>query len=492
MNVLSKAGLVLVLLSFVAPAAAQSSVQMRYYEAMAAARAEGLPALVSKLDALAAASPGTAAANLHETIQLIGLLHPGSVPDIAPRLQALRAQAGENPALARALKRLTVLQQYYAAAARGDTSNSSALADPVFEGSVWGVLASADAAMRAGNYVDAEILAGRVIEADPYSPLIASAYVVLGICSSYLGDPLGAACEFQRAFAVSPLPTIYGRTQDYLIATYRFARPVPGPLGNLYDEETATPMAVTQGIKDPRSLIAHDGTFTLVDREQIFAVGVDGKVMDTKAGRRVEDVVSAGAGKLYYLSEDGVDLGNGTWTKLSWMSGGKTKNLSKLRSIALAATGDIYVLDQEAGLLRGVPSPGAVIPMTPVAQARGRLLRIDRRGRFYVLGTDQRSIAIYSSDGKPAATVSPETAAGKDPSIEYFALDPLDHLYILDQASIQVFGTKPGATGLEKARISTVPLDQRPSHRNLRVIAVASDGVVAVTGKNEDNWVIFR
>ena len=322
--------------------------------------------------------------------------------------------------------------------------------------------------------------------------MIASSYVVLGLCNTYRGNVPAAAMEFQRAMAVSPLPTVYGRTQDYLFQSYRFARPTPGLVGSLFDEETATPISGTQGVKDPRSLAFQDNAFTLIDRDQILAISGDGKVVETKAGRQIDDLAWAGPGKFFYLSENGIDFGSGAWTKLTWVSGGKTKTLGKLRSFAVDADGTVFVLDQEAGLLRGTPGPGPTIAMTAVAQARGRLLRMDRRGKLYILATDQRSVLLYSREGKPLITISPAVAAGKEPAIEYFALDALNHLYVLDQASIEIFTVNDGAGGIEKVSIATVPLDQRASHKNLSVIAVASDGSVSVTGKNEDNWVVFR
>jgi len=490
---LSKAWLAWALVFCPAVCAAQDALQAQYKEAVAAGRSEGLAALVRRLDTLARSSPGAAfTAEIHETIQAVGLLHPGSVPDRSSRLQILRAQASGNAALVRSLARIAILDQYYEAAIRGKAGNAAAMADALFEGSLLGIQASADAALRAGNLGLAESLAARVVETDPFSPLIACSYVVLGLCRAYRGDATAAAMEFQRAIAVSPLPTVYGRTQDYLFQAYRFARPAPGLIGSLFDDETATPLSGTQGLKDPKSFAFQDNAFTLIDRDQILAVSADGKVQETRAGRRIDDLAWGGSGKFFYLSEDGIDFGSGALTKLTWVSAGKTKTLGKLRSLAVDADGTVFVLDQEAGLLRGTPGTGPAIAMTPVAQARGRLLRMDRRGILYVLASDQRSVMIFSHDGKPLLTVSPAVAAGKEPSIEYFALDSLNHLYILDQASIEILSVNNGDRGIEKVSLATVPLDQRPAHKNLRVIAVAADGSVSVTGKNEDNWVVFR
>jgi hypothetical protein len=125
---------------------------------------------------------------------------------------------------------------------------------------------------------------------------------------------------------------------------------------------------------------------------------------------------------------------------------------------------------------------------------KGHLLRIDSRDNLYVLGWDRRSISILSRDGKALATLSPAPWGGRSPSIEYFAVDSLNHAYILDTGSnsIQIFALNPGAAGLEVAPVATLALDPRPYHKNLRVLAVSDSGEIVVTGKNEDNWVLYR
>jgi tetratricopeptide (TPR) repeat protein len=488
-------GLLAILLPFLLQQGiVQDQVQAQFYEAMAAAASDGLPATISKLDAIASASPSSAfTPYLHQTIHFIALLHPGSVPDQSRRFQVLKSQVAGNPGLAKVLKRIEILQAYYAAAARGrPESASAALSDPVFEGSLLAVQALADAALRAHDYDKADALAQQIIEADPYSPLLANAHVILGISATYRGDAKAALRRFQHAFAVSPLPTIYGDTRDYLFAAYRFARPAPAAIGEIFDEVSAARLAGAAGLKEPQALIFNDGKFLLVDKEQTLMIAPEGKVLDTKAGRRLEDVAATGAGKSYALAEEGIDLGTGTLTALSLSVGGKQKVLKKFRSLAVDDRGDVYLLDQDMGLLRGSPTAAGALSLTALAPIKGRLIRIDSRGNLFVLGADGKSILVLSREGKQITSVTPAPTMGKEPSIEYFALDSLNHLYILDANSIQIFAMNDGSTGLDKVRVSTIPLDPRPQYKNLKVLGVTAAGEMVATGKNEDNWVYFR
>jgi hypothetical protein len=109
-----------------------------------------------------------------------------------------------------------------------------------------------------------------------------------------------------------------------------------------------------------------------------------------------------------------------------------------------------------------------------------------------VLGTESRSLQVLSPEGKPLAVITP--AGGREPFIEYFALDLLNQVYLLDTGNnaIDVFAVKDGAGAVEAERIASVPLEVRPQYKNLKVIGISATGEVVATGKNEDNWVLYR
>jgi hypothetical protein len=474
-------------------AAVHDPVRAQYQDAIGSAPVDGLPSFVAKLDAAAIASPASEfTPRLLETIQLVGILHPGVVPDQTARLDAMRAQAGSNAELAAVVKQLDQLRNYYAAVAAGKaTQAASLLPSPTPGDSPQLLQARADAEFRAGNLRAAQLLAQNTIEADVFSPLLAPTYVLLGITDAYMGKRQSAARHFQRALALSPTPTIYGRTQDLLSTLSRLVRPTPGAVGEIFDEMSAVRVSGTTGLKDPRTLLFAAGKFILGDREQILSLSSEGRVIETRTARNLEDIVASPSGKFYHLADDSVDLGTGTLVRVSVTMAGRQRALSKLRSFALHPNGDVYFLDQDMGLFRAPgSSPTSLVSISP---ARGRLLRIDARGNLFLLGVDQRSIAVLSPDGKPLTTVS-TAAGGRESSIEYFALDTFGNLYVLDSgtATIQVFAITSTGSGVEKERLATVPLDPRPHHKNLKVISVSPTGEVAVTGRNEDTWVLYR
>jgi len=468
------------------------SVQARYLEVMGAAPREGLPWAILRLDEIAVRSPSASfTPRILETIQAVALLHPGSVPDHMARFEKMKQQAATDPNLNKVVKRLEILRSYFLAAAEDpprsikvDFDNQS------LEGSILTWRAKADSAFRRGDYLQAESLAFEIVEADPFSALNASAYALLGLCESCLGNAQKAAGYAN----VSPLPTLYGKTQDYLTTLFRFVRPGANPAGSPFEELAPAKITGAAPLKDPRSLQRQGERFILIDRDQVLVVSLEGKVVETKPGRRIEDLADAGSGKIYYLADDFVDLNTGSPTRVSHTVAGKPKLLSKLRSLALDADGAIYFLDQDAGLLVGKIASGSSLSVRPIAPNRGSLVRIDRRGYILVLSADQRSIAILSREGKMLTTLAPSVPSGKEPSIEFFALDSLNHVYILDSLSnsIQIFTFSQGSGGLEKTRIANLQLDPRPYHKNLRVLSVSATGDIVAAGKNEDYWIVYR
>lgn len=467
--------------------------RVRFYEAMELASDEGIPSLIRKLDKIANSAPASPVVpQIHETILVTGLVHPGSVPDLNARVAQLKASAGSNPEMAKVLKRIDILQSYYAAAMNGrPESGQAALSDPVFENSPYGIQAMADASLRAHNYEKSAIQAMRVIENDPHSPLLSNAHMILGLSAAYQGNVKSALTHFQRALAASELPTIYGNPRDYVFAAYRFSRAAPAKIGDIFDDTASAQLGME--IKEPKGVLFTDKSYLLLDKELLLTVSPDGKVLDKKPIKKIEDIAAAGNGKVYSITKDGIDFGGGNAAGLSLASGKKAKRISDLRSFAVGVAGDLYFLDEDAGLLHGTTEVTAgSISVTLLAPVKGHLLRIDNWGNLYVLEKEQKSVAVFSKDGKPLTSISVEPVAGKLGSIEYFAIDSLNHICILTENSIQIFAMKNGAAGLEKSRISTIAFDQNPQFRNLKVLGVNPAGELAATGKNENNWVIFK
>lgn len=477
------------------PAMALDETQILFYEALELVPADGIPSLIGKLDAIINKAPSSSfAPYVLETIHVVGLLHPGSVPDRMARLESLKASAAGNPGMAKVLKRIEILQSYYAAATQQDPERASAaLSDPVFEGSSYATQALADAALRMGDYGKASTLAYQVIENDPYSPLRSNAYMILGLSSAFCGDAKSALTHFQHALAASSLPTIYGNPRDYAFTTYRFSREVPAAVGEVFDEVLSTRIADGAGLKDPQALLPGDKGFVLLDKEMILTISPDGKVLDKKQARKIEDISVGRDGKIYSITDEQIDLGSGNLATLSLTAGKKLKRITKLRSLAADARGYIYFLDQDLGVLRGDTTVKAgSLSLTEFAPVKGRLIRADNWGNLYVLSSDQKGILVLSREGKQLGSVQPNPVAGKIGLIEYFALDSLNHLYILESNSIQIFTMISGSAGIEKKRVGLYALDQRPQFRNLRVLSVHATGALVMTGRNEDNWVNFK
>ena len=484
------------------PISAQTGIvydqaRAQYWEAMAAARVQGLPALIRQLEAVTAAFPASPVKPLvFETILAVALLHPGSVPDDERRWQTMKSQLGSNPELARSVQRVEIFRAYLAKAGAGDAGPAGAtLSDPVFEGSILGRLAQADAAFRLGEYDRAQDLARLAIELDPYSPLLANAYAVLGLCAAYEGQMASAARFLQQALAITPLETLRGSTQSLLATALRFLRPATAAAGNsVFQNIAVTRLAGIDGLKDPRTMLFSDGKYWLLDRERLLAISPSGGVTETRQLRRLEDFSPLRPTGFYFLAEKDIEIAGARMAQLSASVAGRTRLLDRLRSVALDPAGVPYVLDEDRGIFRVMSAAGTAAAAEQVNPTKGRMLRIDARGYIYLLTHDRKSVAVLSRSGSMLADIRPSSVGGKNPSIEHFALDLLNHLYILDTEgnSIQIFAINSLAGRLEVNPVVVITLEQRPQFKDLKVMAVSDTGEMALTGKNENSWVLFK
>jgi tetratricopeptide (TPR) repeat protein len=486
------------LLAFLLPFLFQQGIVLdpagvQYYQAVAAAPAEGLPGLVRKLDTICKSFPNSPSFPIiQETTLSLGILHPGLIPDPSERIQALKA--ANNSAMTGMLARIEIVQAYFREARQGGWEKAStSLSNPLLNGTLLQMQALADAALRSRDYAQAEALARRALEADPYSLLTANAHMALGLSFLYRGDAKSAMRHFRNAYAIYPGDTVYGNTREIMFSTWRFARPTPGAVAEIFDEMAGARLVPSTPLKEPLETIFFQGKCLLLDKEQMLTVAPDGKVLETKPMRKIEDIALARDGKLYSITEDRIDLGAGTPVPLSISIGGRPKNLDKLRSIAADERGDVYLLDQDTGILRGTIS-GAGLTLTLLSPMRGRLLRMDGRGHLFVVSADGKSIQIFAREGKIIGSIAPVQIPGKEPDVEHIALDALNHLYVLDgnTNSIQIYTILEGSAGFDKQRAGSMVLDQQPQYKNLKVIGVSASGEVYAVGKGEDSWIWLR
>jgi len=467
-----------------------------YHDALAAASVSGLPALIKSLDAIIAAHPGSDIAPVAlETVQTIGILHPSLLPDRAARLEAAARQAAGNPALARVAKRLELMAAYFSDAAKAAAGEApTPPAGPDADNSWLQDMARADAAMRSGELQQAQALCHRIIEVDSESPLLAAVHTLLGLAHAGQGDVEPAAWNFQRAELITPAETVYGRAADYLQTLCRFERKALDRSASLFHDPELVPIAGIQEVKEPRALHYLQGKFWLLDREQVVILDGDGKVEGTKPSRQAEDIALLDTGSLVTLTEDGIQYEGQRPVRLTASIGGKARNLSKLQSFVLDNNGDFVLLDQDAGVVRARRLPDGTFSATVLTPMRGRLLRMDSNGRLYLLSQDRRTVTILSPAGKPVTSVSPASVSGKTPSVEHFALDNLNHLYLLgnDPGSVQIFriNSKDGTIAAEP--LHTMEFEDRPPFRDLRVLALSPRGVLTVLGKDTNTWVTYR
>lgn len=478
------------------PAVIHDRALAEYHGIMAGAAEGDMPALVKKLDSLCASFPNApVVASALETIQWIALLHPGAVPDQPRRWEEMRKAAGANAVLARSIRRVEILRTYFGGNGKPPPPRAAlALSDPVVGESWLGLLGRSDAAFRGGDYAGARELALQAVEPEPESPLLASASVLLGLAHAHEGNLPLAAEHFQRAATLTPLETLYGSAQDFLATALRF---LPGPTAapaRIFEAPATPVIAGLQEFRDPRSFHFSDGKFRLLDRDQVLVLSPEGKLEEARPARQVEDIAPDGRGALVQITRETVLAQGGRPVRLTAAVGGRTRNVSKLQSVAVGADGDLYLLDEEHGVLRATRKEDDSLAVSVISPARGRLLRMDARGHLYILSQDRKTVSVMTSSGEALISVTPRTAGGKSPSIEHFALDSLNHVYLLDAGAgtIHIVAVNSAGPGLTASAVDTIPLEAGEPFKNLRVLAVSARGELVAAGKGANTWVWYR
>ena len=124
---------------------------------------------------------------------------------------------------------------------------------------------------------------------------------------------------------------------------------------------------------------------------------------------------------------------------------GQTENLALDTSLAINGEGTIYALSQDEGQVfifspegKFIDKFGVYAPGT-TSSVSGYAISVDGQGRVYVASS--RQVLVFTTDGKPLATIPLSTSLA---DIEF---DRQNHLWVLTEDSVNEFVLNSGFTG---------------------------------------------
>ena len=179
----------------------------------------------------------------------------------------------------------------------------------------------------------------------------------------------------------------------------------------------------------------------------------------------------------------------GTW-------GGKARQAKKVRSMAAASDGSLFVIDRDFdGVLRCEPGTGRCAPWGPAGEYR--VVRIGPAGWVFLLDERGQYVRVVDASGRALAAVGPVFDGMKFGRIESMALDRAHGFYLLDTSlkRIYVCHLKASADGKIGASLSgwvPVPQEGDRATKNPAAIGVAPTGWVLVAGKSQARVMRFR
>lgn len=243
-------------------------------------------------------------------------------------------------------------------------------------------------------------------------------------------------------------------------------------------------------LDEPRAMqFESDGRFVLLDTgaKRVFRATPEGVTQlsvpqDPEAMTIFPDGTVAVFGKTGLATIPGKTSGlTGTW-------GGKTRSLRKVRSMAAASGGELFVVDKDFdGLLRCQMPAGTCTPWGPAGKYR--VVKIANNDWVYLLDDKGQNIRVVSQAGSLLASLGPTIGTTRLDKVEDLAIDSAYGLYLLDGdlKRVSILFLKSEADGkltVDPAVGVVLPQDGDRSTRNPTTLAVSPGGWVAVTGKS--------
>ncbi len=244
-------------------------------------------------------------------------------------------------------------------------------------------------------------------------------------------------------------------------------------------------------LDEPRAMeFESDGRFVLLDSgaKRVFRVTPEG-VTQLSVPQDPEAMTVFPDGTVAVFGKTGLaTIPGGKTTGLTGTWGGKTRSLRKVRSMAAASGGELFVVDRDFdGLLRCQLPAGTCTPWGPAGKYR--VLKIAANDWVYLLDDKGQNVRVVSHAGSLLASLGPMIGTTRLDKVEDLAIDSAYGLYLLDgdlkRVSILFLKSESdGKLTVEPAGGVVLPQDGDRSTRNPTTLAVSPGGWVAVTGKS--------
>lgn len=300
--------------------------------------------------------------------------------------------------------------------------------------------AHARAMARKGAWEGASGSYFRVVSEYPHSPWAARSQLELGRCSVRLGDPEQGMIEIQRVREQYPGTDAATEALGSLTHLFRlYGYPELGRPISFRSDPSFRP-GLKDELKDVGAVkISPEGIHVLErGRKRVLTFDSNGKLQTTKAVADPRGLSVDPRAMMVVANEKGLLIGDRPLV-LNIPDEKESKPLERVRAAVRDRLGDIYVYDDNEKKILRFDSEGQLKGSFPDGTRREILrLELDDNGNVILLGKKDRSVEVFSSDGRRIAHIERRGEKWDLEEPTDIAVDPAGYFYLLDQKRPQV------------------------------------------------------
>ena len=302
------------------------------------------------------------------------------------------------------------------------------------------LVAAGDTLRRLGRCPEAVDRFQSVTLAYPRSPWASAARLSAAACLAMAGRPLDAMQELERVILAAPGTAEAQQARTLNTIVYRlYVRP---PAQSPYGFSGNSIAGVTGKLKDVSAMaFGPDGSLFVTSKTGVVALSQTGAPLRSVPAPESRALFVDQQGRVL-VAQKALLVQEATpapvlMTLTVPRDGGQAKVLDDISAVAVLSTGERLVADRgQRGVFRFDSAGKYLGAFAPIRASRISLGPADQ---IALLDRDDKSIAIFDRAGRATVHIAGKGATYELKNPTDVAFDVLGHIYVLDQADVQVF-----------------------------------------------------
>jgi hypothetical protein len=213
-------------------------------------------------------------------------------------------------------------------------------------------------------------------------------------------------------------------------------------------------------------------------------------------GEEISAAAILADGGVIVASKNGLSVGGAKPVFYTATWGGKARQVKKVRAMAGALDGNVYVVSKDYdGVLKCQPSTATCVIWGP--PTKQRVVKVGPTGLVYLVDDRQQSLRVFDPSGRQLAGIGPMMGATKFGEIVDIDVDAASGLVVLDKDTRRVYllalrGASGGLLSAEMLGSVAIPSDGDRALKNPSAVGITPDGAIVVAGRSAPRFLRFQ